>query len=201
MLQEKRNPGRTRERLLGAAFGEIYRSGFQGADLATILQHAGVTKGALYHHFQSKEDLGYHVIEDVIGQVTREKWLEPLAQATNPLDTLIRIVQATSTEPAAVNGGCPLNNLAQEMSPLDEGFRQRLAAQFQAWQAAIAAALKAGQKQGLVQAGLDAREAATFIVATYEGYISLAKNAQDPKVLQSGKKQLVRYLESLRPPQ
>ncbi len=197
---EKRNPGRTRERLLGAAFAEIYRSGFQGSDLASILQHAGVTKGALYHHFASKEDLGYHVIEDVIGQVTREKWLEPLAQATNPLDTLIRIVQSTATDPAAVNGGCPLNNLAQEMSPLDDGFRQRLAAQFQAWQAAIAAALKAGQKQGLVQATVDPRETATFLVATYEGYISLAKNAQDPKVLQSGKKQLVRYLESLRPP-
>src|SRR5271168_2833644 len=48
-----RDAGRTRERLLQAASREIYRAGFQSASLDTILDSAGVTKGALYHHFDS----------------------------------------------------------------------------------------------------------------------------------------------------
>lgn len=194
----KRNPQLTRERLLGAAFLEIYHSGYQGADLGKILLRAEVTKGALYHHFDSKEALGYAVVDEVIAKVTRDKWLDPLAQAADPLVALIRIVQATSLSEADVRGGCPLNNLAQEMSPLDEGFRTRLAAVFLAWRTAIAHALKAGQKQGLVQPGVDPMDTATFLVATYEGYISLAKNSQDPRILQAGKRHLTRYLESLR---
>ena len=53
-----RDSERTRERLLLAASREIYRVGFQSASLDTILAVAGVTKGALYYHFESKEALG-----------------------------------------------------------------------------------------------------------------------------------------------
>ena len=43
-------------------------------------------------------------------------------------------------------------------------------------------------------------ETATFLVALYEGYISLAKNAQEPAVLRSGLRTIVRHLETLRAP-
>jgi AcrR family transcriptional regulator len=54
-----RDPERTRGRLLRAAFQEMHRSGFRNADLDAILARAGVTKGALYYHFDNKEALGY----------------------------------------------------------------------------------------------------------------------------------------------
>src|SRR6202044_3625075 len=66
-----RDPERTRERLLRAASREIYRSGFQSASLDRILVSAGVTKGALYHHFENKEALGYAVVEEVISPDVR----------------------------------------------------------------------------------------------------------------------------------
>lgn len=194
----RRNPERTREALLTAAFHCVHRAGFQGTDLDTILEAAGVTKGALYHHFANKEALGYAVVDEVIGQIQRERWLEPLQNAEDPIGRLIAIVQATSLQQEQVERGCPLNNLAQEMSPLDEGFRTRIAAQFGAWRGAIADALRDGQRRGKVRGDVDAMETATFLVATYEGYVSLAKNAQDFRELQSGKKLMVRYLGSLR---
>jgi TetR/AcrR family transcriptional regulator, transcriptional repressor for nem operon len=193
-----RNPEWTRGRLLQAAFKEIYRSGFQGTDLDTILSGAGVTKGALYHHFGSKEALGHAVVEEVIAGITREKWLIPLSNGENPIDTLIGIVQGTSLLPEHVICGCPLNNLSQEMSPLEPGFRQRVATVFRAWQNAIASSLEEGQKRELVRRDLDVRETATFLVALYEGYLSLAKNAQDETVLESGIVKMVSWLETLR---
>jgi TetR/AcrR family transcriptional repressor of nem operon len=190
----------TRNLLLQAAFQEVYKSGFQSADLDAVLAKAGVTKGALYYHFANKRALGHAVVTEVIANVMCDKWLRPLRNAIDPIQVLVSIVQATSMKPEDLRGGCPLNNLAQEMSGLDEGFRKRLAKIFGDWLAGTAAALRAGQKRGLVRKDVDTEEAAAFLVATYEGYISLTKNSQDARVLQSGKKEIVRYLESLRAP-
>src|ERR1700737_2656128 len=94
---EPRDPVRTRRRLLQAAFQEVYHSGFQGSDLEAILDRAGVPKGALYHHFENKEALGYARGDEVIATMMRDKWLRPLEHAKNPMDALARIVQSTST--------------------------------------------------------------------------------------------------------
>jgi len=195
-----RDPERTRKQLLKAAFEEIHLSGFRSADMDAILGQAGVTKGALYHHFDSKEALGYAVVDEVITDMTRDKWLRPLQNATNPLDTLVGIVESTSMKPQDFQRGCPLNNLAQEMSPIDEGFRIRTARIFKNWHQAIARALRAGQKQGVVRSNVDTNEAAMFFIAAYEGYFPLAKNSQDARVLRSGLRSLVDYLEGLRAP-
>lgn len=106
------------------------RSGFRSSDLGVILATAGVTKGALYYQFDNKEALGYAVVDEIVASLTREKWVRPLQNAKNPIDTLIRIVQSTSLKPEDLQRGCPLNNLSQEMSPLDAGFRERTAFEF-----------------------------------------------------------------------
>jgi TetR/AcrR family transcriptional regulator, transcriptional repressor for nem operon len=195
-----RDPEGTRGRLLQAASREIYRSGYQSASLETILAVAGVTKGALYYHFKSKEALGYAVVEEIIGPDLRAKWLRPLQRGEDPIDTLIGIVESESVRPEDVRGGCPLNNLAQEMSPLHEGFRKRLATLFHVWRGGVATALREGQAHGRVRRDVEPAEAAGLLIAMLEGYVSLAKNAQDAKVMKEGKKNMVGWLRSLRLP-
>ena len=60
---DSRQPDLTRQRILEASFAEIHRQGFQAASVANILTTTGLTKGALYHHFPSKKDLGLAVID------------------------------------------------------------------------------------------------------------------------------------------
>jgi AcrR family transcriptional regulator len=195
-----RDSERTRERLLQAASREIYRSGFQSASLDTILAIAGVTKGALYYHFKSKEELGYTVVEEVIAPDVRGKWVRPLQSGKDPIDALIGAVQRIPVRPVDVWGGCQLNNLAQEMSPLDAGFRKRLAKIFDTWREAVASALREGQTHGSVRRHVEPAEAAGLLIAMVEGYASLAKNAQDPKVMKAGIRNIVDWLRSLRAP-
>jgi AcrR family transcriptional regulator len=195
-----RDPARTRESMLAAAFDEMHRAGFRGASLEAILARSGVTKGAMYHHFADKEALGHAVIDDVIAAIMREKWQLPLQQAENPIDALIAIVRSTSVEPELLARGCPLNNMSQEMAPLDEGFRQRTAMLFGDWRRAVAAALARGQRRGLVRKDIDPDEIATFFIAAYEGYLSLAKSFQGASGLRAGLRSLAGYLDSLRPP-
>jgi AcrR family transcriptional regulator len=195
-----RDSERTRERLLQAASREIYRSGFQSASLDTILAIAGVTKGALYYHFDSKEALGYAVVEEIIAPNVRGKWVRPLQSGKDPIDALIGAVQRVSVRPVDVRGGCQLNNLAQEMSPLDAGFRKRLASVFGAWREAVACILREGQIHGSVRGDVEPADAAGLLIAMVEGYGSLAKNAQDPKVMKAGIRNIVDWLRSLRVP-
>src|SRR5580698_8655389 len=197
-----RNSERTRQRLLQAAFREVYRYGFQGAGIDTILAATNVTKGALYYHFESKEALGQAIIEEVVAEITRDRWLRPLQESKdkNPIDALIGIVQAIPARPRDVKRGCPLVNLTQEMSLLDEQFRKRLERIFQAWQEGIAAALQKGQYTGTVRRDLVPEETASFLIAMVEGYELLAKNAQDAKVWNMGIKNIVSWLSCLRAP-
>src|SRR5579862_8882147 len=197
-----RDPERTRERLLQAAFREVYRYGFQSAGVDTILAATNVTKGALYYHFESKEALGYAIIEEIVAKLTADRWMLPLQRSKDkdPIDALIGIVQALPHGTRDVRGGCPLVNLAQEMSQLDEQFRKRLERIFHAWQEGIAVALRRGQSQGAVRRDLVPEETASFLVATIEGYEVLAKNAQDAKVWNMGIRNIVSWLSSLRAP-
>jgi TetR/AcrR family transcriptional regulator, transcriptional repressor for nem operon len=197
-----RDPERTRERLLQAGFQEVFRSGFQSASIDTILADTNVTKGALYHHFDSKEDLGHAIIEEIIAGFPRDRWLLPLQRSRDkdPIAALIGILRAIPARREDVSGGCPLVNLAQEMSALDEQFRKRLEAIFHAWQKGISAALRRGQSQGTVRRDLVPEQTAGFLIAMVEGYEVLAKNAQDAKVWNAGVKNIVGWLKSLRPP-
>lgn len=186
--------------MLQAAFREVYRWGFQTVDLDTILASTGVTKGALYYHFENKEALGYAVVEEVIAANLRDAWLRPLERGEDPVDALIGILRGTSASPEILRSGCPLNNLAIEMSALDEGFRKRLATLFHEWQQGIASALRAGQIHGKVRSDANPDETAGFLIAMYEGYVLLAKNARDPKVWEAGIRNIVGWLRSLRAP-
>jgi TetR/AcrR family transcriptional regulator, transcriptional repressor for nem operon len=197
-----RDPERTRQRLLQAAFREVYRYGFQSAGIDTILAATNVTKGALYHHFENKEALGYAIIEEIVAKLTRDRWVLPLQRRKHkdPIDALIATARAIPRGPRDVKKGCPLVNLAQEMSQLDEQFRKRLARIFHAWQGAIVTTLRRGQSQGTVRRDLVPEETASFLIAMVEGYEVLAKNAQDAKVWNMGIRNIAGWLNSLRTP-
>ena len=189
----------TRQTLLEAAFAEIHRNGFQAASLAQILADTGLTKGALYHHFPDKKALGLAVVEEVIRPRLAEMMFEPLADTRQPLAAMQALLAAKAAEddPTVVSLGCPLNNLMQEMSPLDEMFKNRLNAVLTAWQDVFEDALKRGQAQGAIRADVDCQAAALFIVSAWEGCGGTAKNFQSPETFSLCMKQLHGYVEGL----
>ena len=81
---------------------------------------------------------------------------------------------------------------------MDERFRKCLAKVFHDWQEGTVAALLRGQSEGTVRRHLDARDTASLLIAMYEGYVMLAKNAQDVNVWKVGIRNIVGWLESLR---
>ena len=202
MATETRTPEDTRRRILEAAFEEFYHRGFQAGSLDRILSSAGVTKGALYHHFRDKAALGYAVLEEVVHAPILDAYLAPLAASDG--DPLAALQDALRHRPddfieTGIGLGCPLNNLTQEMSPLDEGFRTRVAATLGAWTDGFADAIERARERGFVRADVDPRRIAGFVVASVEGAFGAAKAADSVDVLRANLEVLADFLDTLRP--
>lgn len=195
-----KTPGLTRQSLLEAAFAEIHRNGFQAASLTQILADTGLTKGALYHHFPDKKALGLAVVEEMVRPRLAAMMFAPLADTRQPLAAMKALLAAKAGEddPMVVTLGCPLNNLMQEMSPVDESFRVHLNGVFQEWVSVVAAALKRGKTAGEVRRNVDADATAFFIVSALEGCVGMSKNTQSVAAYRSCLAQLGRFLDTLK---
>jgi AcrR family transcriptional regulator len=192
----------TRRKILSAAFAEFYRNGFQGGSLNRIVEAAGTTKGALFHHFAGKHELGYAVVDEIIEPLLHERWIDPLAGSADPIADLKRAFRhfiRDDIESGAWVNGCPLNNLAQEMSPLDEGFRTRIDALYQSWRRAFAAALEGGMRAGTVRGDVAAPDVAALLVAGQMGIWGTGKYSQSEALMLQAGEALCGYLDSLKP--
>ena len=197
-----RAPEATRRKILEAAFLEFYRNGFQGGSLNHIVASAGTTKGSLFHHFEGKQALGYAVVDEVIRPILDQRWLEPLKDTDDPISTIqdnFRRSMQRDIETGHWIQGCPLNNLAQEMSPLDEGFHERINNLYVQWRACLAGALRRGIELGTARQDVNPEKVATLVVASQMGIWGTGKSSQQKEVVQQAIDSICDVLDGLRP--
>ena len=189
----------TRDRILHAVFYDIRRNGFQGLRADKVVADMGITKGALYHYFASKQAIGTAVLDEII----RPNYLafyHHLDQSEgNAIPLLIEHLNHLSdmATDEDVTLGCPLNNLIQEMSPLDEDFRVRMKAIVEHIQQSVAAAIQRGKVAGFVKPEVDADAVGRFFFAAVEGSYTIAKVSKSKAVFRSNMGLLVDFLRTL----
>jgi len=194
-----RDPEKTRAVILESAFDEIYHRGFQGARIDEIVAKTSMTKGAFFSHFQTKNELGYALVDEVLREKTLDRWIRPLAAYSNPVQGIIsrfrKIIETMPEDHVAL--GCPLNNLVQEMSAIDPVFRDKLNAVLKLWIDETERYLKKAQDEGYLRKEVSPREVAEFVVMVEEGSLAMVKNLRDKKVYWSLYESLRQYLESV----
>ena len=102
-----REPAKTREKLLETAIALVWQSNYCSVGVEEICQRAGVTKGAFYHHFESKADLFYEAAKHE-REVTRGDWEAIFSHDLDPLEQLERLIAfltAGGPAPRAVLAG------------------------------------------------------------------------------------------------
>lgn len=188
-----------RRKILRAAFEEIRLHGFQGSSVNRIANKSGVTKGAIYYYFKTKTDLGYAVVDEVIQQMIIDTWLGPIEKCDDPIKCMKLIVRKTIRETTVedIRLGIPLIDLSLEMSPLDEGFRERFNLIRNNWLNLVTNAFIRGQKAGIVCREIIARKSATQILAFLIGSMALAKGAQSLKLFRDCQRRLIEHLDIL----
>ena len=181
-----RDLDKTRAEILKAAFVLVLKHGFQGVSIDDVVAHTRFTKGALYHQFPTKLDLGYALVDEVIRPLIIERWVTPLEDFANPLEGILSQMQKLigGSPPELLKLGCPLNNLVQEMAPLDPKFRQKLQSALDLWVDETERHLARAKAGGFLKRSVDAREAAYFIVMAHEAFYGMIKGLGDPGIFE-----------------
>ncbi len=199
MTTETRSPkgAATRDQILDAAARLIHLRGYHCTSLDDVLRESGVGKGNFYYYFKSKEDLGYAIIDRVIQSFVK-RTLDPAFAdaAADPIAQIHRFLDRVLENQRQRNcvGGCPMGNLASELSDVHEGFRQRLAGIFGQWRARLTEALTRGQASGRVCRDCDPAGVAQFLVAALEGAILMSKVTKDIVVMEKCVAELKHHL-------
>ena len=194
------DPEAMRRRVLDVAATAFQTRGYHATSTHDIMREAGVTGGALHHHFPTKKALGLAVIRDRVAQALEETWIEPIRSAPTAAAGMREVFEqiAATIDARGTVLGCPLNNLALELSLADPEFQRAVESIFERWQTVIAAKLRADQAAGAPE-NVDPDDLGTFIVATYSGAMAMAKARQSSEPLRTCAQQLAAFVQP-RPP-
>lgn len=161
----------TRERLLSETTRLVHRSGFSRTSVNTVLQAAGIKKGALYHHFPGKDELGLAVLARA--RTVFLAFIDTALTAPTPLEDIDRFFAAAlqAHRDMGFVGGCLWGNTALEMSDSSPAHTEIVAKVFDEWIFRMERVIRAGQEAGQIRTDLPAGDLARLVVAGIEGGI------------------------------
>lgn len=168
----------TRQKLIDATFEEIYSHGYQGTALADVLSNAGVHKGSMYHFFENKKDMAITAINEKMNERFFVKYGQILNLTNNFLDEFFKSLKDISSRD--FKRGCPIANIVQEMSNLDEDFNKTMKFIYEEFKRFIQDILDKAVDAKEMQK-CDTKKIALFITATLEGAILAAKASGNPQ--------------------
>ena len=173
-----------RGQIVDAAARLIAERGYTLTSIDDVIREARLSgKSHFYHYFDSKETLGFEVLERQFARFTerglailREPMIDPLERLALFIDTLVALQAARGCRE-----GSPFGSLAAEMADAHEGFRTRSEGVFDRWTAQIQSLL--WEARDRLQDGVDAGRLARFVVATLEGALLVSRVNRDVAAL------------------
>jgi TetR/AcrR family transcriptional regulator, transcriptional repressor for nem operon len=178
------DPEGMRQKVLDVAASLFQSQGYNATSMKDLLRAAGVSAGAMYHHFPTKKACGLDVIRERVQPSVVATWIEPIAKSFSARIGIRDVMTAIAEEleQAQRVRGCPLNNLTLELALADPEYRAAISSIFREWQRVIAEKIKSDIVAGKLQR-IDAESFATFVVAAYSGAMAIAKAEQNVRAL------------------
>jgi AcrR family transcriptional regulator len=196
---------RTRERIVSSAAPVFNRLGFAGASVADLMQAAGLEKGGIYRHFESKEAIALASFDHAT-RLQGERFRDYMAAAPRgAVAQLVALAEAMASvaEDPMVAGGCPLLNTAVECDDAEGDFYRELRARARRGMSRLLSAVRRIVADGVTSRELarstDPDAEASAFVATMEGAIMLTKLYDDPIHLWHAIARVRERVESLAP--
>jgi TetR/AcrR family transcriptional repressor of nem operon len=194
---------RTKEKILAKAEAMVLRNGFSGTSLDDILTATDLTKGAFFHHFESKAEFATALVERY--RRNHQALFESFAAAadassSDPLLALIAFLKRFETFIESLKSplsGCVFAAAVYQDGSFDAAFRGGLASSLKHWQNIYAKRLRLVLDRHRPRAEVDADELAEMIVSIIEGGLILSRGLGDPHLVARQSRQFRNYLTLL----
>lgn len=187
----------TRDRILEAARQLFLQQGYTATGIAQILREADAKAGSLYYFFPTKEDLLLAVLERYVDllwplviQPVFDRVADPIERIFGILDGYRRMLLMTEC-----NQGCPIGNLALEMSEASPGARKLIERNFTNWKKAIEQCLDEAMDR--LPADVDRAALAGFVLTVLEGGVMQARAYKSVEPFEQAVMLLRDYIERL----
>jgi AcrR family transcriptional regulator len=191
---------RTRQRILDEVAPLFNERGYRATALADVMAATGLTKGGLYNHFGSKEDLVLAAY-DRNAELQSDLIVAHVRAATGAVDRLVAIVHAFRdfAHDPPYPGGCPTLNTAVESAGVDPRLHARARDRMTMLLELIAGQARRGIERGQLRADVDPDALASFVTSSVEGALLLHQLHGDVSHVDRVTDHLEHHLRSLAP--
>jgi TetR/AcrR family transcriptional repressor of nem operon len=187
----------TRERLIAAAARLFHEQGYTATGVATILREAGALSGSMYHHFAGKEELLLAVLGRYRELLRPEVMDRAEALSDDPIERVFALLglYRYGLEMTGANLGCPIGNLALEVSDSHPEARALVDANFRGWTEHVRGWLIAAADR--LPAGADLTALAQLVLTVMEGAVMQARARKSLEPFDASIAELRRYFDLL----
>lgn len=188
----------TRDRLVDAAMRLFLDRGYEATAVSAVLKAADARSGSLYYSFPSKEDLLIGVLEKYLEMVEPVILAPAEERASDPIERVFVLLRMYR-EFLVTTGcryGCPIGNLALEISDHHEEARKLVLKNFDDWCAGVQRWLEAAGDR--LPKDIDRAGLARFILTVMEGGQMQAKAEKRIDPYDASMGQLRNYIECLK---
>ncbi|HZY78990.1 MAG TPA: TetR/AcrR family transcriptional regulator [Cyclobacteriaceae bacterium] len=187
---------RTRRHIIEKTAPLFNMNGFDGTSLSDLCRVTGLTKGALYGNFESKEELAVEGFKYAIGKMRAHGSRSMLSQVSYKMklySLLDFFLKAVLNPP--VRGGCPLLNTAVEADDRRTSMKKTVVIEMMKSINSLAKLLERGKEAGEFRKNFDSKEMATVFFCSIEGAIMLSRVSGSNEAMKSVTKSIRSQIE------
>ena len=190
----------TRQNIIAKALKLFCVKGYYNTSINDILAATGLTKGGLYGHFASKEDLWYAVYDEALG-IWRKIVFRGIQSNADPLERIQTLIEndiKTKLGNHIFEGGCFFHSMLVELSGQSAAMSNRLTQGFNQLAGLLRTWLEQAEQLELLKENLNFNEIANYIIISLNGAAALYAPSRDPAILDQTVSQLHFYIQQLK---
>jgi AcrR family transcriptional regulator len=199
-MEQSAKSERTKQLILDESYKMFYEQGFKATSIDKIMRVTQLTKGAFYHHFKSKQELGLAIITSKLQKRIYDKMISPLYEAGDPSEILMNTFnrRLNSFTMYEKQHGCALNNFINEIADYESAYQMAMKRIVDEWKAGLVHLIDRGKNEMSFRNDLSSTAIAIYIISAFEGVRGIRKLYNDDTIIEEYKLAFINYIQQLK---